>query len=540
MKKFTRRFLLALALMLLLCTAAFAAESVQVSSYSQAEAALLSCIANREKEVSLVGWSENVTYQEEESLIMLLRRAAANDTQTDGSGSDYDVMNVHTVMCNLDGNTLTVHFSYLTSQEQERELDESCREILDSLSLSGLPDCKKVEKIYTYVGTHFVYDDTLTTFSAYSGLKSGKMVCQGYALLMHKLLWAENIPCRIISGTTGSVAHGWNIVQLDGKWYNLDATWDACEKPGEAMTFDSFLRSNANFAGHIPHNPYRSTAFLAKYPIAETDYDLNEIYCTLENEPISGLSLRLGRTVKIVPKNTKNQKLNYSFRSTDPTVAEIDQNGNITAKKLGSCSIFVTAGEEALPSMWKFVSVDLTKASPWAQSGVERYYLAGLLPDTLCCDFQKPITRGELTRLLYPVLRTVPAKWTADISFGDIYRDPDASFIEYAAYLGVVNGTGNGQFSPHATLTREQAAKIICKTAELLGAPLPENPEKIWADAAEIGSWAGGFVSAVDAAGIMQGVGGGRFSPKTALTREQVICMMARTLTYVAAELNAA
>ena len=85
---------------------------------------------------------------------------------------------------------------------------------------------------------------------------------------------------------------------------------------------------------------------------------------------------------------------------------------------------------------------------------------------------------------------------------------------------------------PDATLTREQAAKIIYLTAEQLGAPLPDNPDKVWTDAAQISPWAEGFSAAVDAAGIMQGTGGGNFSPKGQLTREQIICMLARLIDY--------
>lgn len=535
MKTSIRRLLLGIAIALLLCTAAFAAEKVQVSSYAQAEKALLGCLSRRDGEISLSGWSENVNYQDPDNLIMLLRRAAANDVQTDGSGSDYDVLNVYTVRCSLDGDTLTVRFTYLTTAQEEAALDASCAEILKSLSLDGLSDYEKVLEIYEYVGTHFVYDESLTNFSAYQGVKSGKMVCQGFALLMHKLLWAEGIESRILTGITGQTPHGWNIVKLGGKWYHLDVTWDACKKAGEAMSFTCFLRCEENFPGHVRHAPYRSDAFLANYPIAQSDYDCNEIVCTLQNEVISALTMRLGMTVSIVPNNLKNEPLAYTLRSTDPSVAEITADGTLTAKKTGSCSIFVTTDARGVvPSLWRLTVVDLTKASAWAYEDVEAYYLAALLPDSLCSDFQKPITRAELARLLYPVLQSVPAQWKEGVSFIDTFTSPDAAYIEYAAYLGVVSGTGNGRFSPDATLTREQAAKVIALTAKQLGAQFPEEGQTQWTDEAQIGSWAVSYISAVDAAGIMRGTGEGRFSPKSPLTREQMICMLVRMINYCA------
>ena len=27
-------------------------------------------------------------------------------------------------------------------------------------------------------------------------------------------------------GTADEIDHAWNLVELDGKWYHLDATWD--------------------------------------------------------------------------------------------------------------------------------------------------------------------------------------------------------------------------------------------------------------------------------------------------------------------------
>jgi transglutaminase/protease-like cytokinesis protein 3 len=42
---------------------------------------------------------------------------------------------------------------------------------------------------------------------------------------------AESIPCVLISGTAQNSEgttenHEWNYVQLDGKWYAIDVTWD--------------------------------------------------------------------------------------------------------------------------------------------------------------------------------------------------------------------------------------------------------------------------------------------------------------------------
>ena len=52
-------------------------------------------------------------------------------------------------------------------------------------------------------------------------------VCQGYAGLLYRLCLEMGISCRMITGTGNGGAHAWNIVALDGKYYNADSTWDA-------------------------------------------------------------------------------------------------------------------------------------------------------------------------------------------------------------------------------------------------------------------------------------------------------------------------
>lgn len=34
------------------------------------------------------------------------------------------------------------------------------------------------------------------------------------------------LPARVITAWAGGSTHSWNIVNVEGKWYNLDFTWD--------------------------------------------------------------------------------------------------------------------------------------------------------------------------------------------------------------------------------------------------------------------------------------------------------------------------
>lgn len=62
--------------------------------------------------------------------------------------------------------------------------------------------------------------------TAYGALVEGSPVCSGYARAMNLLLACEGIQTKIVYGTGESEEHSWNLIQLDDKWYHLDATWD--------------------------------------------------------------------------------------------------------------------------------------------------------------------------------------------------------------------------------------------------------------------------------------------------------------------------
>ena len=55
-------------------------------------------------------------------------------------------------------------------------------------------------------------------------------VCEGYARAFKVLCDRSGIECVLESGTgytsSGPEAHMWNLVKVDGKWYNMDVTWN--------------------------------------------------------------------------------------------------------------------------------------------------------------------------------------------------------------------------------------------------------------------------------------------------------------------------
>ncbi len=125
---------------------------------------------------------------------------------------------------------------------------------------------QKVKALHDWLVTHFEYDTSMVEHSAYAGITGGKTVCQGYALMMFKLLTAAKIPVRIVSGKAGGQNHAWNLVQLDTKWYHLDPTWDdPVPDVSGRVVYSYYMLSDPEIKRN--HTP------VAGYPAATTYYD---------------------------------------------------------------------------------------------------------------------------------------------------------------------------------------------------------------------------------------------------------------------------
>lgn len=95
--------------------------------------------------------------------------------------------------------------------------------------------------------------------SAYSALVGGRSVCAGYARAFQYMMQQLGIPCYYCTGYAGE-DHAWNIVKLDGDYYNVDVTWDDTEEP----TYNFFNKSDREYA-----STHRRTGLSVYLPACE-------------------------------------------------------------------------------------------------------------------------------------------------------------------------------------------------------------------------------------------------------------------------------
>ena len=104
-----------------------------------------------------------------------------------------------------------------------------------------------------------------------------------------------------------------------------------------------------------------------------------------------------------------------------------------------------------------------------------------------------------------------------DVSPADPYYDG----IRYVTEQKLMNGTGNGRFSPNANMTRAMMVTILWRMENE-----PAAAKSTFTDLTA--SW---YRSAIDWAseiGVVKGIGNGKFAPDTALTLEQLLTILYR------------
>lgn len=129
-------------------------------------------------------------------------------------------------------------------EEISVEKYKKIRSILDEVVKNIDPeqsDREKFKTVYTILANMLTYDDEATEKGTEyadenkekcrnleNGLLLGKCVCAGYAEILKQTLSLVGIESHFVGSQADKeeITHAYNIVKIDGKWYNTDLTWD--------------------------------------------------------------------------------------------------------------------------------------------------------------------------------------------------------------------------------------------------------------------------------------------------------------------------
>ena len=196
----------------------------------------------------------------------------------------------------LDDGTYTVYLwlnePYENFEEDVTEFNEAVEEFIEDID-STQSEAQIAIDVHDKLIEMAIYDynvlDTKkndrahTAFGALVRNSSGQehyCVCDGYSLAYTYILQQLGLEATVVTGMAGSDSlggHAWSLVKIDGKWYEVDSTWDdytdlksdvEAAYPSNSIEYSVFMEmlSDSSYLNRLYHYLYRlSTKEITNY-----------------------------------------------------------------------------------------------------------------------------------------------------------------------------------------------------------------------------------------------------------------------------------
>lgn len=186
-----------------------------------------------------------------------------------------------------------------------------------------------------------------------------------------------------------------------------------------------------------------------------------------------------------------------------------------------------------------YIANPLDIPDAWAKDEAQAAINANLVPPYMQYGYKDNITRRDFAALIISLIKSETGM---DIDSFLSERNPDTKnnpFIDVndtevdvitANKLGIVNGIGNGKFNPDGEITRQEAAVMLSRAAEVLGMDISVIRASDYSDKDKVQDWAKQGVDFVSSRFIMKGIDDKNFSPMGKYTRQQAFITVLRLL----------
>lgn len=137
---------------------------------------------------------------------------------------------------------------YYTTAAEEQWVDRYVQKYVRRVDRNKMSDYDLAKKVHDDVCRATVYDMEMDSryddydYSAYGCLYVGRCVCQGYALAYYRLCRELGLSVRFVYSDPHEGCHAWNLVQVGGKYYYVDCTWDDTYHEGN-IVYNFFLKN---------------------------------------------------------------------------------------------------------------------------------------------------------------------------------------------------------------------------------------------------------------------------------------------------------
>ena len=211
--------------------------------------------------------------------------------------------------------------------------------------------------------------------------------------------------------------------------------------------------------------------------------------------------------------------------------AEIDEDGNVKIPFSHASQYAIVIDDHSHAAV--DVSEIFLDVAPdaWYKDAVQYAYDNGLMTGVSDTEFapEATTTRAMIVSILARLegVESAEASGFVDVDVNDWY----ATAVNWAASAGVVSGTGEGNFSPNAAITREQLAAMLMNYAAYKGQDVSARADLSgYSDVESISSWAHDVISWSVAEGLISGVTADELQPQASATRAQVAAILQRFL----------
>lgn len=346
-----------------------------------------------------------------------------------------------------------------------------------------------------------------------------------------KLTRSSSARPQSISGSGSTVADGTMTVTLtedvavtNGKYtvkYDpAKLTLESTTSPATVKAFhidETAGEITFAFAAAEPYAPGKTLASFTFRYRSNSDADVTLSTVERNEETVTGDSKDLPLHEWVVaerqdPTCTQTGYIKYTCTTCEETRTEIlpalghdpvtDRNGNRVCARCGKLLSAASSGSTGSSTVSNFPFVDVSKNDA-CYDAVKYLYEKNIMNGVDSTHFapEKSLTRAMVVTILYRL------DGEEAVSFKGVFNDVPAGLwysnaVEWAEKHNIVNGVGNGKFSPTGEITREQLSAIIMRYAQYKGVTIYE-PTSSLASTAKVSAWAKDNVAWAVSEGIL-------------------------------------
>lgn len=221
-----------------------------------------------------------------------------------------------------------VHAYGLEDLSKLFQVYDKAEKIIKEIIKPEMSELEKEKAIHDYIvlNTKYDYDNYLKNtipeedHTLYGVLINGIGVCDGYAEATQLLLNMVGIKSIVVQGQVanniGWGGHAWNIVQINGGYYQLDTTWDdSLDKTEGGVKYNYFNASDKELSrDHKWNDNYtKCTDSLGRYGVSGKkvitfkDHNLEQLVRETLNKPDGSISMDDVRSISQITYSPKEE-----------------------------------------------------------------------------------------------------------------------------------------------------------------------------------------------------------------------------------------